>query len=44
MGVDVGDLPHPHHLEVPLLKEGDLEVVGVGKIPDIYAHRGFTRR
>ncbi len=26
-----------------LLKEGGLEVVGVGKIPDIYAHRGFTR-
>ncbi|GGN00689.1 phosphopentomutase [Thermus composti] len=26
-----------------LLKEGGLEVVGVGKIPDIYAGRGFTR-
>ncbi|GAA5334171.1 MULTISPECIES: phosphopentomutase [Thermus] len=26
-----------------VLKEGGLEVVGVGKIPDIYAHRGFTR-
>ena len=26
-----------------VLKEGGLEVVGVGKIPDIYAGRGFTR-
>ncbi|GAB5602926.1 phosphopentomutase [Thermus sp. FJN-A] len=26
-----------------LLKEGGLEVVGVGKIPDIYAGQGFTR-
>jgi len=25
------------------LKAAGLEVVGVGKIPDIYAHRGFTR-
>ncbi len=25
------------------LREGGLEVVGVGKIPDIYAGRGFTR-
>jgi len=25
------------------LKERGLDVVGVGKIPDIYAHRGFTR-
>lgn len=25
------------------LKEASKEVVGVGKIPDIYAHRGFTR-
>ncbi|WP_024119088.1 phosphopentomutase [Thermus thermophilus] len=27
-----------------VLKEGGLEVVGVGKIPDIYAGRGFTRK
>ncbi len=27
-----------------VLKEGGLEVVGVGKIPDIYADRGFTRK
>ncbi|WP_018111954.1 phosphopentomutase [Thermus igniterrae] len=26
------------------LKEAGLEVVGVGKIPDIYAERGFTRQ
>ncbi len=25
------------------LKAADVEVVGVGKIPDIFAHRGFTR-
>lgn len=42
------DLRKDFALEPPrnvldLLKEGDLEVVGVGKIPDIYAHRGFTR-
>ncbi len=33
--------PPPHVLDV--IKAGGLEVVGVGKIPDIYAHRGFTR-
>ena len=27
-----------------VLREGGLEVVGVGKIPDIYAGRGFTRK
>ena len=27
-----------------VLKEGGLEVVGVGNIPDIYAGRGFTRK
>lgn len=32
--------PHPTVLDA--LKEAGLEVVGVGKIPDIYAHRGFT--
>lgn len=42
------DLRKDFALEPPrnvldLLKEGGLEVVGVGKIPDIYAHRGFTR-
>ncbi|RTG91847.1 phosphopentomutase [Thermus scotoductus] len=42
------DLRKDFALEPPrnvldLLKEADLEVVGVGKIPDIYAHRGFTR-
>lgn len=42
------DLRRDFALEPPrnvldLLKEGGLEVVGVGKIPDIYAHRGFTR-
>ncbi|MER3444383.1 MAG: phosphopentomutase [Meiothermus sp.] len=33
--------PPPNVLDV--LKGAGLEVVGVGKIPDIYAHRGFTR-
>lgn len=42
------DLRKDFALEPPrnvldLLKEAGLEVVGVGKIPDIYAHRGFTR-
>ncbi|MFN4070696.1 MAG: phosphopentomutase [Thermus caldifontis] len=42
------DLRKDFALEPPrnvldLLREGGLEVVGVGKIPDIYAHRGFTR-
>ncbi len=42
------DLRKDFALEPPrnvldLLKEGGLEVVGVGTIPDIYAHRGFTR-
>ncbi|MCX7848870.1 phosphopentomutase [Thermus sp.] len=42
------DLRKDFALEPPrnvldVLKEGGLEVVGVGKIPDIYAHRGFTR-
>lgn len=33
--------PPPNVLDA--IKAGGLEVVGVGKIPDIYAHRGFTR-
>lgn len=33
----------PQRNVLDLLKEAGLEVVGVGKIPDIYAHRGFTR-
>lgn len=33
--------PHPTVLDV--LEAAGREVVGVGKIPDIYAHRGFTR-
>lgn len=33
--------PRPMLLE--LLKEGGLEVVGVGKIPDIFLNRGITR-
>lgn len=42
------DLRHDYALEPPenvldVIKGGGLEVVGVGKIPDIYAHRGFTR-
>ncbi|WP_135257198.1 phosphopentomutase [Thermus caldilimi] len=42
------DLRKDFALEPPrnvldVLLEGGLEVVGVGKIPDIYAHRGFTR-
>jgi phosphopentomutase len=42
------DLRHDYALEPPrnildVIKEGGLEVVGVGKIPDVYAHRGFTR-
>ena len=42
------DLRKDFALEPPrnvldLLKVGGLEMVGVGKIPDIYAHRGFTR-
>jgi len=42
------DLRHDYALEPPhnildAIKAGGLEVVGVGKIPDIYAHRGFTR-
>ncbi len=35
-------LEPPHHI-LDVIKAGGLEVVGVGKIPDIYAHRGFTR-
>ncbi|MER3481527.1 MAG: phosphopentomutase [Meiothermus sp.] len=42
------DLRHDYALEPPknvldTIKAAGLEVVGVGKIPDIYAHRGFTR-
>lgn len=42
------DLRHDYALEPPrnvldVIKEAGLEVVGVGKIPDVYAHRGFTR-
>ncbi len=42
------DLRRDFALEPPrnvldLLKEGGLEVIGLGKIPDIYAGRGFTR-
>jgi phosphopentomutase len=42
------DLRHDFALEPPpnvldQIKAAGLEVVGVGKIPDIYAHRGFTR-
>ncbi|MCX7784078.1 MAG: phosphopentomutase, partial [Meiothermus sp.] len=33
--------PPPNILDT--IKASGLEVVGVGKIPDIYAHRGFTR-
>jgi phosphopentomutase len=33
----------PPHNVLDVLKGAGLEVVGVGKIPDIYAHRGFTR-
>lgn len=42
------DLRKDFALEPPrnvldVIKVGGLEVVGIGKIPDIYAHRGFTR-
>src|SRR5699024_6667116 len=33
--------PEPTVLDA--LKEAGREVVGLGKIPDIYSHRGFTR-
>ncbi len=33
----------PPHNVLDEIKAAGLEVVGVGKIPDIYAHRGFTR-
>ena len=33
--------PHPTVLDA--LKEADKEVIGLGKIPDIYNHSGFTR-
>jgi phosphopentomutase len=33
----------PPHNVLDVIKEAGLEVVGIGKIPDIYAHRGFTR-
>lgn len=33
--------PHPTVLDT--LKEAGKEVVGIGKIPDIYNHQGFTR-
>ncbi|MGK0617329.1 phosphopentomutase [Meiothermus cerbereus] len=33
----------PPHNVLDELKAAGLEVVGVGKIPDIYAHRGFSR-
>jgi len=42
------DLRHDYALEPPrnvldVIKEGGFEVAGVGKIPDVYAHKGFTR-
>src|SRR5690606_37504082 len=33
----------PHDTVLDALKGAGREVIGVGKIPDIYAHRGFTR-
>ncbi len=33
----------PPHNVLDVIKAGGLEVVGVGKIPDVYAHKGFTR-
>jgi phosphopentomutase len=33
--------PHPTALDV--LKKAKKEVIGIGKIPDIYNHRGFTQ-
>lgn len=33
----------PPHNVLDAIKAGGLEVVGVGKIPDVYAHQGFTR-
>lgn len=45
----LGALRHDYSVEPPyptvldVIVEAGLDVVGVGKIPDIYAHRGFTR-
>lgn len=33
----------PPHNVLDVIKAAGLEVVGVGKIPDVYAHKGFTR-
>ncbi|MBW7917100.1 MAG: phosphopentomutase [Trueperaceae bacterium] len=46
--VRLGDKRHDYSLAPPAnvldaLKTAGREVIGVGKIPDIYAHRGFTR-
>lgn len=34
----------PHHTVLDVLKAAGKEVIGVGKIPDIFAHNGFTRK
>ncbi len=44
----LGDKRHDYSLAPPAnvldaIKAAGREVIGVGKIPDIYAHRGFTR-
>lgn len=36
-------LSPPHDTVLDLLKRAGKEVIGVGKIPDIYNHQGFTR-
>ncbi len=46
--VRLGDKRHDYSVAPPpnvldALKGAGREVIGVGKIPDIYAHRGFTR-
>ncbi len=46
--VRLGDKRHDYSVAPPpnvldSLKAAGREVIGVGKIPDIYAHRGFTR-
>ncbi len=46
--VRLGDKRHDYSVAPPpnvldALKAAGREVIGVGKIPDIYAHRGFTR-
>ena len=36
-------LEPPHDTVLDALKAAGREVIGIGKIPDIYSHRGFTR-